>query len=100
MGARDFVQNFVGRHAQRLAQRLVAAPALVHLERVQPRLINAVEQELHSWSASSSIGAVGPGRSRSSPSAPSPTASALGASAGGGGNSSAPSATPGSAHLR
>ena len=41
------VEHLLGRHRERLAQRLVAAAALVHRERVQPRLVDPVEQQLH-----------------------------------------------------
>ena len=43
-----FGERLLGGHRQRLAQGLVAAAALVYLEGVQPGLVDAVEQQLHS----------------------------------------------------
>src|SRR5207302_11169299 len=68
-GLIDVGEHILGGHLDRLAQRLIAAAALVDLERVQAGLVDSLEQKLHSCSSS------GP-------------------------NFDAPSATPGSAHLR
>ena len=40
---RDLARRSLGRHRERLAQRAVAAAALVHRERVQPRLVDVVD---------------------------------------------------------
>ena len=45
-GGFELVQHRFGRHRQRLAQRLVAAAAFVHLQGVQAGLVDAVEEEL------------------------------------------------------
>jgi hypothetical protein len=41
----DLRQHVLGGHAQRPAQHLVAAAALVDLQRVEPRLVDAVKQD-------------------------------------------------------
>ncbi len=76
----DLGQDVLGGHAQRLAQHLVAAAALVHLKRVQSRLVDAVEEDrlhvsLWSWGGNSS-GALGPGRSAVSSASVRPAVSA------------------------
>ena len=40
-------EDRLGRHRERLAQRLVAAAALVDLERREPGLVDVREQQLH-----------------------------------------------------
>ena len=64
------VEHLLRGHAQRLAQRLVAATALVHVQRVEPGLVDVAVQERlrHDFgsgpsggSGACSSGALGPG---------------------------------------
>ncbi len=76
----DLRQHVLGGHAQRPPQHVVAAAALVDLQRVQARLVDAVEEDRLHVSLSSlpgnSRGALGPGRSAATSASVRPAVSA------------------------